>query len=214
MYCKLLVDAYNTLLQVIHPWNRSYMSLLLLYVLTSNSPLEQVCSGIGDLVLVEGGLLRLLHRGWATSSTSRFMTVKFIWKNFYAVNFTFVEPTRLWITRLEVINVAWSIHFCWWWTSTNSQSSTSGRFSLAVINFSWGPSGCSVLQEDCAWFSSPTSGWGTPSPRHPTSPWTCSRMQWFRSCVIDFRSNGDWLTLQWMGIGWIYDHWLESNQLN
>ena len=138
MYCKLLVDAYNTLLQVIHPWNRSYMSLLLLYVLTSNSPMEQVCSGIGDLVLVEGGLLRLLHRGWATSSTSRFMTVKFIWKNFYAVNFTFVEPTRLWITRLEVINVAWSIHFCWWWTSTNSQSSTSGRFSLAVINFSWG----------------------------------------------------------------------------
>ena len=95
MYCKLLVDAYNTLFQVIHPWNRSYMSLLLLYVLTSNSPMEQVCSGIGDLVLVEGGLLRLLHRGWATSSTSRFMTVKFIWKNFYAVNFTFVEPTRL-----------------------------------------------------------------------------------------------------------------------
>ena len=45
MYCKLLVDAYNTLLQVIHPWNRSYMSLLLLYVLTSNSPMEQVCSG-------------------------------------------------------------------------------------------------------------------------------------------------------------------------
>ena len=21
---------------------------------------------------------------------------------------------------MEVVNVAWSIHFCWWWTSTNS----------------------------------------------------------------------------------------------
>ena len=199
MYCKLLVDAYNTLLQVIHPWNRSYMSLLLLYVLTSNSPMEQVCSGIGDLVLVEGGLLRLLHRGWATSSTSRFMTVKFIWKNFYAVNFTFVEPTRLWITRLEVINVAWSIHFCWWWTSTNSQSSTSGRFSLAVINFSWGSSGVLFYKRTVLGsLLQPQDG----GPLHQD-------IRLHRGLVQGCNGSGHvLLTLGVMVIGWLYNGWV------
>ena len=46
MYCKLLVDAYNTLLQVIHPWNRSYMSLLLLYVLQVIHPWNRFVLGL------------------------------------------------------------------------------------------------------------------------------------------------------------------------
>ena len=149
--------------QVIHPWNR-------------------FVSGIGDLVLVEGGLVRQLHRGWATSSTSRFMAVKFIWKFLYAVNFTFVEPTRLWESQ------------DWKW------STSPGRVSLAVIFFSWVSRGWSSSSRGLCLVLFPTSWWGTPSPRHLTSLWTCSRMQWFRSCVIDFRNSGDWLNRYWMDI--------------
>ena len=43
LYCKLLIDTYTKFFQVIHPWNRSHRLLSLLYVLSSNTPLEQVC---------------------------------------------------------------------------------------------------------------------------------------------------------------------------